>query len=109
MLILTTAVLPSRTGRGPDIRRSTARLDITSSLVIAGMHSGMGMRVTLGAATLLIHLERVDSPVGLGESRGIVLDVGVAGAGLGGTATRGPDVAGPVTAESNVEDLDKCC
>jgi hypothetical protein len=105
MLILTTTVLPGRTGRGPDIRRSTARLDITGSLVIAGMHSGMGMRLTLGAATLLVHLERVDAPVGLGESGGVVLDVGIAGASLGGTATRRPDVAGPVTAESNVEDL----
>lgn len=105
MLVLTTAVLPSRAGRRPNIRRSTARLDFSNSLVFVSMHSGMGVRITLGAATFLVHLERVDAPVGLGESGGVILDVGVACAILGGTATRRPDVAGPVTAESNVEDL----
>jgi hypothetical protein len=109
MLVLATAVLHGRAGRGPDIRRSTARLDFTGRLVIAGMHSGVGVRVTLGAATLLVDLERVDAPVGLGEGGWVVLDIGVAGASLGGTATRGPDIAGPVTAEGNVEDLDGRC
>jgi hypothetical protein len=69
------------------------------------MHSGMRVLAMLGAATLLVHLERVDAPVSIGESGGVVLDVGVASASLGGTATRRPDVAGPVTAEGNVEDL----
>lgn len=59
----------------------------------------------LRAATLLVDLERVDAPVCLGEGGGVVLDVGVAGASLGGTGTRGPDVASPVTAEGDVEDL----
>lgn len=107
MLVLATAVFPGRMGRGSDIRRSAVRLDLTDSQVVADMRSGMGVDITLRAATVLVDLERVDAPVGIGEGGRVVLDVGVASAGLGGTATRRPDAAGPVTAEGDVEDLNK--
>lgn len=86
MLMLAAAVLPGRPGSGSDVRRSAARLDFTDGLVIADVCSSVWVCVALGAAALLVDLERIDAPVGIGEGGGIVLHEGVAGARLGGTA-----------------------
>ena len=86
MLMLAAAVIPVRSRSGSDVRRSAARLDFTDGLVIADVCSSVRVCVAPGAAALLVDLERIDAPVGIGEGRGVVLHVGVAGAGLGGTA-----------------------
>lgn len=81
MLMLAATVLPGRSGSRPDVRRSAA-----DDLIVADVRRGVRVRVALGAAARLVDFERIDAPVGLGEGGGVVLDVGVAGAGLGGTA-----------------------
>ena len=86
MLVLAAAVLPGRPRSGSDVRRSAARLDFTDGLVIADVCSRVRVCVALCAAALLVDLERIDAPVGIGEGGGVILHVGVAGAGLGGTA-----------------------
>lgn len=73
-----------------------------------GSSVGVGNFIALGRArAILVDLEGVDAPVGTLEGRGIVLDVRVAGASVGGAGAAGPDgaVAGPVATESDVEDL----
>lgn len=50
-----------------------------------------------------VDLERVHQPVGLLEGGGVVGDVVLARAADGGTAAGAPDLAGPVTAEGDVE------
>lgn len=49
---------------------------------------GCGVRVdALGAAAVLVDLERVDAPVGLGECGRVVLHIRLAAVGLGCAAT----------------------
>jgi hypothetical protein len=55
--------------------------------------------------TVLVDPQRVDLPVGLRKRGWVVLHVTGAATGQRGAATGGPDVAGPVTAEGDVEDL----
>ena len=81
MLMLAATVLPGRSGSWPDVRRCAA-----DDPIAADVRSSVRVRVALGAAVLLEYFERIDAPVGLGEGGGVVLDVGVTGAGLGGTA-----------------------
>ena len=64
--------------------------------------SGVG---ALGVVGVLVDPERVDTPVGLSESRGVVLDVRLAGPVLERAGTEGPRITSPVTTESNVKDL----
>lgn len=53
----------------------------------------------------MVDLERVDRPVSVDEGRGVVLDEILTRRGFGAACrVGGPDVAGPVTAESGVED-----
>jgi hypothetical protein len=44
----------------------------------------------------LVHLHVVDQPVRLGERRGILANVRIAGAGQSCAGTRGPDLARPL-------------
>ena len=83
---------------GVDVMSRAARVRVRSSMAVR-------RDLTLCAAALLVDLEGVDAPVGVAESRGVVLDVGVARAGVGGAAAGRPNVAGPVTAESDIKDL----
>lgn len=63
------------------------------------------VNIQQGRAGLLVDFERVDEPVGLFESGGVVLHEGVASACLRGAgAACRPDCAGPVAAEGDVED-----
>lgn len=52
-----------------------------------------------------VDLEGVDLPVRGLESRRVVLDKVVASVSLAGAGSTAPDIAGPVTAEGDVEDL----
>jgi len=54
---------------------------------------------------LRVDLERVDLPVAVLEGRRVVLDKVIAGASLARAGARAPNIAGPVTAEGDVEDL----
>ena len=59
----------------------------------------------LGAAVVLVDFQGVDEPIRRGEGRGGSLDIVFADGVLGGAGATGPDVAGPVAAEGDVEDL----
>lgn len=99
VLVAVAAVLPGWTGRRADLVGGTAALCVGC---------GVGVRdfvALAAAAAVLVDLQRVDAPVCALEGCGVVLDEGVAGGGVGGAASAGPDVAGPVTAECDVEDL----
>lgn len=99
VLVAVAAVLPGWTGRGADLVGGSAALGVGCSV-------GVGYFVALAAAAaVLVDLERVDAPVGALEGGGVVLDEGVAGGGVGGAAAAGPDVAGPIATEGDVEDL----
>lgn len=52
----------------------------------------------------MIDSDGIDGPVSFSESAGVVLDEGLTGGRLGGAGTGTPNVAGPVTTESGVED-----
>ena len=57
-------------------------------------------------AVVLVDVEAVDGPVGVGEGGRVHLHVVLAGAGHGGAvAAAGPGLPGPVAAEVGVEDL----
>lgn len=70
-----------------------------------GLSLGVGFEVALGGVAVLVDLERVDAPVRLLEGGWILAHKVVAGAGFGGAAASGPGGAGPVAAESDIEDL----
>jgi len=77
---------------------------VSSSVAVA---LGLGNFIVHGRArarAFLVDLEGVDAPVGTLESRGVVLDVRVAGTSVGGAGAAGPDIAGPGAAEGDVED-----
>lgn len=106
VLVAITAVLQGRTGRRTNVRRVALDVGIRDGLAgtLANMGGGVGVDIALGAATILVDLERVDAPVGLCKCRRIVLHIRFASVTLGCAGAGRPSLASPVTTESNVED-----
>ena len=72
------------------------------------MPSGTDSNLTYrcNVAIRLINIQTIDQPVGVRESRGVILHVIIAGIGKrGAVRARAPNRSGPVAAEVCVEDL----
>lgn len=76
-----------------------------ASAVGLGDWAGPGIALGCVRTGVLIDLERVDTPIRLSKSLGVVLDEVFACVGLGGAAACRPLRGDPASAEGDIEDL----